>query len=331
MSPHAPKPKTNPTSADSPVVASITNGLIRVEYLTTGGPRITGLYLLNPDSSTPETGNLLAEKLGIQWDTPYGPYSFSGGHRLWIAPENPAFTAIPDNSGLVVKTISDPSRISLIQPANALTPIQRSMCIRLHVNHPAVSVEHELKNDGSETAKLSPWAITQFPMGGLAVLPHDASGIDPHNLQPNRNLVLWPYTHLDDPRLRVSDQGCLLYANSMPTPCKIGAFNRLGWLAYFRKGNLFIKRFLTYTEKTGSTDELSPNELVSSFPDLGCNSETYVKDKFIELESLGPVVPVEPGESITHVEEWLAYTGFETPNDISAAFSIVTTLLSQSE
>jgi hypothetical protein len=323
MSHPSSQPKSKLPAQDELAKSSIDNGYIRVEYLTTAGPRITGLFPVNPDGSSFSNENLLAETPDIQWDTPYGPYSLGGGHRLWIAPENPNTTAIPDNSGLVVKNLRESSGVCLIQPANALTPITRSICIIMHKDRPAITLQHELKNEGSKIVKLSPWAITQFPMGGTALIPLSTDGTDIHNLQPNRNLVLWPYTRLEDPRLQISDQGCLLQGKSMPTACKIGVFNRLGWMAYFHKGYLVVKRFHTQTEQTAQ------NEICSSYPDFGCNTECYVKDRFIELESLGPLVPVKPKESITLIEEWLVFTTSQLPENISAAISIVTAFLSK--
>jgi hypothetical protein len=43
-----------------------------------------------------------------------------------------------------------------------------------------------------------------------------------------------------------------------------------------------------------------------------------VYDRFIELETLGPLQQIEPGEALEHTEEWEIYTAqaeqvFQTP------------------
>ena len=60
--------------------AALDNEHIRLEYLTTAGPRIVGLsYHGSP--------NLLADVHDMTSDTPHGKFHFLGGHRLWISPE----------------------------------------------------------------------------------------------------------------------------------------------------------------------------------------------------------------------------------------------------
>jgi hypothetical protein len=39
-------------------------------------------------------------------------------------------------------------------------------------------------------------------------------------------------------------------------------------------------------------------------PDNNCNCEIYCNDKFIELETLGPLTQLVPGASVRHVETW---------------------------
>src|SRR5512140_2270882 len=73
--------------------AFLENDAIRLEYCTTIGPRIVGLsYKGSP--------NMLGDVPEIFWDTVHGKYYPLGGHRLWIAPEYPEKTYIPDQAGL---------------------------------------------------------------------------------------------------------------------------------------------------------------------------------------------------------------------------------------
>ena len=49
------------------------------------------------------------------------------------------------------------------------------------------------------------------------------------------------------------------------------------------------------------------------YPDAGCNAETYCNDRFVELESLGPLAPIDPGESTKLSETWELYPGLNVP------------------
>ncbi len=50
---------------------------------------------------------------------------------------------------------------------------------------------------------------------------------------------------------------------------------------------------------------------VQNYPDHGCNSESYCNDKFIELETLGPLDVVSPGQTVLHTEIWEIYEGLD--------------------
>jgi hypothetical protein len=62
---------------------------------------------------------------------------------------------------------------------------------------------------------------------------------------------------------------------------------------------LFVKRF------DASADV--------QYPDQGFNAEIYCNDQFIELESLGPVEPIEPGQTVRHSELWEVYDSLDVP------------------
>ncbi len=60
--------------------SSIQNHFLKLDYLTTTGPRIVGLFAAGIG------GNLLAETPDVHWPTPHGEYYLQDGHRLWTAP-----------------------------------------------------------------------------------------------------------------------------------------------------------------------------------------------------------------------------------------------------
>jgi hypothetical protein len=266
----------------------ISNQHLRLEFLAQAGPRIVRLMLEGSND------NLLAEVPDICWSTSYGDYYPRGGHRLWHAPEAIPRSSLPDNGGLTVEEHDD--MVRLVQPVEPETHIVKSMEIRLHDDRPAVTVTHELHLLGdAQPVELAPWAITQLPLGGVAILPQRTGPADRDGVAPNRHVVLWPYTHWQDPRLRLDDDCILVEAKPEPTVFKVGYLNYHGWAGYWRAGVLFVKRF--------------EPRVAQPHADLGCNVEVYCNDRFIELETLGPLSRIEPGQAVAHVERWELFLG----------------------
>jgi hypothetical protein len=63
---------------------SIENNFLRVDYLTTVGPRIIGLYAKQANTE------LLVQTPDTHWPTPHGEYYLYGGHRLGRRPRIPS-------------------------------------------------------------------------------------------------------------------------------------------------------------------------------------------------------------------------------------------------
>ncbi len=255
------------------------NDFLQVQYLT-DSLRIIGL-------SPAGKSNLLADLSDLPpIPTPYGGFHYRGGHRLWHSPEAMPRTYIPDPPITITES---PNGVSLEAQTEPGTGIRKCLKINLAPDKPSVKLTHTLINDGLWPIELAPWAITQFRLGGTVILPMPVGKVDPDGLLPNRQLSLWPYAHVDDPRLKLGDEFILFKTDALP-PFKIGYFNLHGWGAYWIDGVLFRKTFEVYTGLP--------------HPDNNCNVEMYCNDQFVELESLAPLTRLSPGESVDHVETW---------------------------
>lgn len=266
---------------------TVENEHLRVQVLTTAGPRLVRLFLRGAKE------NWLAETPRKKVSTPRGDYFFRGGHRLWYAPEKIPHTYQPDNDGVTLEATADGVRLH--QPPEPLTGIRKSIAIRLAHERAALTLTHRIENAGAQPVELAPWAITMLKLGGVAILPQPVGAVDEHGLLPNRHLVLWSYTRIGDPRLELGDDFIRIHARADLPACKIGYLNRAGWIAYWRDGVLFVKRFAPCADEP--------------HVDSNCNAEAYCNDEFVELETLAPFVRLEPGQSITHDETWEFYSG----------------------
>ena len=263
-------------------VLTIKSKHLEVDVLRNGGPRIARLRLAGA------TENLLGEVPDAHWPTPHGEFHPYGGHRLWAAPENQPFSQIPDETGVELTEMADGVKLELpSSPGNAL---RRGMTIRLEPDHAGLVIEHSLVNESKEPVECAPWGITVLPLGGRAILPWREKKAFSGSVMPDRSLSLWEYTSLRDDRLQVTDDFIVVQGRPAMPPCKVGIYTPFGWGAYTLGEHTLIKRF-----------DVHPG---MKYPDFGCNAEIYCNDTFLELESLGPMSVLQPGDSANHTEHW---------------------------
>ena len=216
-----------------------------------------------------------------------------GGHRLWHAPEVWTRTYYPDVQP--VKYEWDGSRLTLTCETETTSRLQKEIAIDFPVSGTLVKVAHRIYNRGPWAAKFAPWALSVMAPGGTVIVPQEP--FVPHgpgegqSFAAGRALVLWQFTNMADPRfvwgkrfIRMSQD------DAYPTKQKFGAMVKPGWAAYDFGSELFIKRFAFFPG--------------ANYPDYGCNAEFYTEPGMLEIESLGPEVPVEPGDFAEHIETW---------------------------
>lgn len=282
----------------------IENKDLRVEYLTNAGPRIISLYFKDI--------NLFAQIPDVEVTTPNGIYRFLGGHRLWTAPENLAITYYPDDTPPEIN-VRNKYEVQLKGKKDTISGIEKSMSIRLQPDRPSARIDHTISNFGEEPITLAPWSLTQLVMNGFAILPQETKPIDEAGFLPNRNLILWPYTKWEDDRIHFRDDFHLIKSKPKSQALKIGYMNTHGWMAYVLQNIIFCKTFIP-----------NPIEL---HPDMNSNAEIYVKDRFIELETLGPLGSLGSGKSTTHTEIWDLFVLDEPMASIDQVKDVVSFLL----
>lgn len=181
---------------------TLENPYLQLECLTNSGR----IVRLSPTGKS----NLFADLGKSPTATPFGDFYFRGGHRLWHAPESMPRTYVPDNEGARVTEFPNGLRIEM--PAEPWTHITKSIEIQLDASRPQVVLHHQLRNEGAWEVEFAPWALTMFRQGGVGIFPQNVGTIDEAGLLPNRQLVLWPYAQLNDPRLTLRDDFLLLHA-----------------------------------------------------------------------------------------------------------------------
>jgi hypothetical protein len=260
---------------------SLSNDALNLLVTQSIGPRIISLSLYGEE-------NILASLPDFTVDRPDGrTFRFYGGHRLWHAPEHmPRTYSIYDSP---VEIVPIPNGLSVTQPTEPETGIQKSLRIDLAIDQPKVTITHTLTNHNAWALECAPWAITQFKAGGVAILPLNRADT---GLLPNRSLAIWSYTDISSSRLHWGRE-YLWLRTQMTQSFKIGFPNQRGWMAYALNGNLFVKR----AEYQDDAD----------YYDFGSSSECYCCDSFFELETLAPITKLQPDAAVSHIETWELY------------------------
>lgn len=254
------------------------------------GPRILSYQHLPGGENVLKTNT---EELGTSGED---HFVARGGHRIWVAPEN-ELTYLPDNTAVISEILPNGVRLE-----NLAGSIRKELTVMLAAETSAVTLTHRATNLGPDPVTLATWAITVMEPGGLEIIPCPPLGEHPRDLLPDRVLVLWPYTDTSDDRWRWGREFITLRQTPHSSPTKIGLRHRQGWVGYLMRSALFLK---TVVFEEGAT-----------YPDFGCNFETFTNAQMLELETLSPLRSLQPGESVGHTETWRLFGSLPEPGSL---------------
>ena len=282
------------------------NGEIELQIPINIGPRITAFRLVDGANIFYEAPDIKEHFGSDEW-FPYG------GHRLWHAPEQNPRSYYPDNQP--VRIVEEDGFVEVIQDVERTTGIQKKIRIHRASTGNNVRMDHILINQGHWPIEFAGWSLSVLDKGGKAVIPLPKKIPFPEMLLPSFPIIVWPYTELNDPRLKFSER--YIHVSQAPGakfPLKIGAACEKNWVGYFINNNFFVKKF---EFQAGCT-----------YPDFGSCVEIYTDGEMLELETLSPVQRIQPGEALIHSEEWELWKTKGVPqSDLEIDASIPESLL----
>jgi hypothetical protein len=259
------------------------NDSIELVVTTDIGPRIVKFGFINKQNFFYLVPEHYGKTGGNEW-------RIYGGHRLWLAPESMPRSYNPDNDR--VEFAVHDNHIKLMQAKDTLSGIAKEMEITLSRHNNEATVLHRLINRNLFDVELAPWSLSVLAQGGRAIVPQEPYGEGDDFLLPARPLALWQFTKMNDPRWIWGAK--YIQAKQDPSAIseqKIGVLNKQGWTAYCLNGDVLIKKF--------------DSDADAVYPDFGCNNETYINGRFLEIETLGPLTKLPPGGVVEHTERWL--------------------------
>ena len=273
------------------------NGKIEVYVTLDVGPRVIKFnasgcenLMFNDKSRFVDVSQGFGE--GKEWHT-------YGGHRTWISPEEMPLTYYPDNEPVEydIEELGGKTTVLLTPPRQKVTNMQIQVRVTVYDDGDTMRIDHYLRNMGTETVKKGIWGITVTDVNGIAVLKQP----ERHNaLLPDRQIVFWPYTRMNDERLLLGEKYIAVQQDPADTqvPAKIGYTNFEGKLYCFNKGQaMSISYDSDYTK--------------GKYPDFGISSEIYTNKAILEIETLGHIGNILPGSFVHHTETW-----FVAPCDV---------------
>jgi hypothetical protein len=229
-------------------------------------------------------------------------WQIRGGLRFWIAPEDLTRTYAPDNSPVALTPLGD-FAARFTPPADNSYGLQKVMEIRLEEAGSRVHVRLIVTNIGQTATTLAPWAPTVMAPGGTEIIPlppkanhplHPKNAKHPGDFGPNQKLILWPYFDFTDDRWTFGSRYIFLRQDAKKGPTKIGLGHPVPWVAYLNQGTMFVKRFRHHEWAT--------------YPDTGTSYQTFSNEDMLEMETVGVLCTLLPGQRAELEETWELFT-----------------------
>lgn len=217
-----------------------------------------------------------------------------GGHRLWVSPESMPETYFPDDKPVEVEFLENGAMF--IQNEQPMNGVACKYSVTMSEDG-EITVTHYVKNISSSEKRCSPWAITVLNKGGLEIIPNNTLDTE---LLPNRRIIAWPYTNLADERLYLGKDFITLKQDSIDQSFKIGLDLHKGTALYAYKDTVFVKKY--------------EHKFDGEYDDFGVSFETYTNSEILEMETIGTVHYLKPGETATHTEKWSVHENIGNPD-----------------
>ncbi len=270
-------------------VLCIENGAVELFVTVDLGPRIIRYALKGGQNVLRDTPDFDGPHTGEDYENLWGKgkaWLNMGGHRIWATPEVFPETYSPDDVPVEYE-ITENGAIFTKEPE--VTGIRKQLEVLMDKDDSNVTVINRVKNVSGKDMEFATWSITVAAPGGKVIAKMNDRDTAP-NL--NRVITVWPYTDLSDERIKFFDKYfTLTQKDGFARPIKLGFDIDCGTVFYVLGEDTFIKSF-------GGTND------GNTYPDNGCNFETYTDTGMIEVESLSPQKTVKDTEILTQTEHW---------------------------
>ena len=222
------------------------------------------------------------------WPAPEGDWPKLTGRKSWRPP--PAFDAMP------VEAKVEGSDVVLTSPVDPFLGIRTRRRVHLHADDPVMTITTTYERVRGATARIGVWVITQLkdPLGLYVPLPASSKSGPGYTLLGK-----------DPPPSVTVEKGLLSLTRNPRAAHKIGTVaDTLLWV-----GDTFALRID------------SPRVAGAEYPDQGSSAEIYTNPnplRYIELEMLGPLETLKPGDRIERTNTYTLFRRAEPDRETEA-------------
>lgn len=252
--------------------------------------------------------------------TPYvpgKPYGNPGAGRFFYGPEKTGPRSSQLFLGKWEGKITGPREAMMTSEIDTVTGVRLVRSFQLDETGSHLSCTQVIQNASKKVIRHYHWSRTFAKGGGISLTP-----LNPHSKYPKGYLVYGPGNVLDfepDDEPNVRTREGILEIIGAPGRPKFVMDCVEGWLAYItRDDQLFIKKFNIYPDRNYG-DMAAPT--VSVY---------YNRETMCEVEPIGPLEILEPGEAAPFTEHWYLYD-FTYPPDRMANLDEVKNMILRSK
>lgn len=271
----------------------LSNPLVKLVVVPEIGGRIME-YSINGENviwqNPKELGNVDHGHIGKAWHN-YGGYkAWNAPQAKWRFPDNDNFYDFAPASAEIIES-PEPGMIGIRISCRPIKHLGFQFVREIYLSETTsrVRIVETMKNVSDSEIEWSPWEVTQVNAPCWIAFPVDNSKF------PLGWAIQAPEGKDMKQTTRIGNIGILEYKNAVD---KVGIDSLGGWMAYL-KGTLgYVKQWSVHTSR-------------SDYPDDGCNAEVFTAAKaflgyggYVEMEVLGPVVKLKPGEQTQLIEDW---------------------------
>lgn len=209
-------------------------------------------------------------------------WKIRGGHRLWLAPDQNA-TYYPDNEPITYEI--DHDEIILTQKEDTWFKVIKRFKISMEENR--LHIKHEVTNTGTCPLEVSLWSISVMAPGGVEIIPLETGE---GGMAPISRFSFWDHTNPGDSRAEYRKDRIILKHQPISDRYKIGVGHPVSPVRYELNETVFLKHFDVKKEQR--------------YPDGNVSFETFMSQYMVEIESLSPMLTIQPEETAEHQEVW---------------------------
>jgi len=218
--------------------------------------------------------------------------------KKWFPADGGCFDIGPETGGIPSHwdmwlgrweaSVTGDREVTLDSPRDPKVGITQQRVFTLDKRSSHLRIRQTMKNVSEEATRYCFWGRSLAPSGGICFLPLNpkskfARGWAKYPLK-DENL-----SAPSDPRVSVRDGYLLIRPRGKGS--KFGTDSSAGWMAYFREGLLFAKRYACFAD--------------GKYTDgAGFSAEIWIDPNVCELEPLSPEAALKPGESYRFDEHW---------------------------